>query len=264
LIYNKKSLLFTITIAVLFSTQIILSDQSFAQIQSNPNVSENNTTTTISPSSNTTNQNPQSKNNTLFDPTVYRSFSDNFASTNGTNGWSNVSGNWIPSENGLHAGKSDNTTSKVNNRDISPVAAKTPFSVNTSFTINNLNEDVVSSVYMIYGITDPQNYQQAGITIYKDDVYVRVADVVNGSLSSPDPGLGTKTNLIYKPGSLFNMSLSVDNAKQQLILNGSSYTRDLDNSNLDGYVGLKYGRIIDMDFHDFHVLPGTNLANLIR
>lgn len=245
---------------MLFSTQIILSDQSFAQIQNNTNISENNATSTITPSSssfNTTNQSPTTMNGTLFDPAIYRSFSDNFALTNSSNGWNNVTGNWSYSDKGLHAGSLDNTTSKVNNRDISPVAAQTPFSVNTSFTINNLNEDVISSVYVLYGITDPENYQQAGITVSKGDVYVRFADVKNGSLTSLNSGLGIQTNLEYEPGSIFNMSLSVDDAQQQLILNGSSYSKDVDSANLDGYVGLKYGRVIDMDFHDFNVLPGT-------
>jgi hypothetical protein len=255
IVYNKKSLLLTITIAILLLTQVTLSNQSFAQIQNNPNESVNNTAFTITPSSKDISQNPALLNKSLFNPDIYHSFLDNFTSANSSDIWYNVSGLWAYSERGLQAGTMDNTTSQVNNRYIAPVAAQVPFSVNSSFTIDSLNEDVISDVVIIYDMADLQNYQQAGITIYKDDIYLRFADVKNGSLSSTSPGIGVETDLDYEPGFLFNMSLSVDDEQQQLTLNGKSHSRDIDSTILDGYVGLKYGRIMDMTFHDFKLLP---------
>jgi hypothetical protein len=142
---------------------------------------------------------------------------------------------------------------------MSPVVGQIPSNITTSFKINNINQTQPNSVSIVYSATDPINYRQAGINIYKDDIYVRFADIKNGSLTSPDTWPGVSTGMKFIPGSTLNMSLSLQNATQSLSLNGSEFPYNGNNTFVDGYVGLKYGKIKDVDFYNYSV---DNLNNL--
>ncbi|MDF0682323.1 MAG: hypothetical protein P0116_15310 [Candidatus Nitrosocosmicus sp.] len=187
-----------------------------------------------------------------FDPSIYQSFNDEFTSESNSS-WYNVAGTWSISAEGLHGGTADNTTSPIDNILISPVASRTLTNITTSFKINNIDPTQPNSVSIVYSATDPINYRQAGINIYKDDIYVRFADINNGSLTAPEAWPGVSTGMKFIPGSTLNMSLSIQNATQSLSLNGSEFPYNGNNTFVDGYVGLKYGKIKDIDFFNYRV-----------
>lgn len=192
-----------------------------------------------------------------FDPNIYQSFNDEFTSESNSS-WYNVAGTWSISAEGLHGGTADNTTSPIDNILISPVASRTLTNITTAFKINNIDPTQPNSVSIVYSATDPINYRQAGINIYKDDIYVRFADINNGSLTAPEAWPGVSTGMKFIPGSTLNMSLSIQNATQSLSLNGSEFPYNGNNTFVDGYLGLKYGKIKDIDFFNYSVEQAIN------
>ena len=168
-------------------------------------------------------------------------------------GWYNVSGKWNLTPESLHGGTSDNTTSSIDNILMSPVAARDPSNISTTFQINNLDENESNSVSIVYSAIDPSNYRQAGIYVYKNDIFARFADISNGSLVSPTPWPGVNTGIKYVPGSVLNMTLKIQNESQTLMLNDTEYPYNGTNTKADGFVGLKYDNIKDIDFYNYRV-----------
>ena len=62
---------------------------------------------------------------------------------------------------------------------------------------------------------------------------------------------GLKTNLKWNPNALFNISLSIYNKTQALTINGTTYY-STDNHYKNGFVGLSYNRIKDINFLNFY------------
>ena len=173
-------------------------------------------------------------------------------------GWYNVSGKWNLTPESLHGGTSDNTTSSIDNILMSPVAARDPSNISTTFQINNLDENESNSVSIVYSAIDPSNYRQAGIYVYKNDIFARFADISNGSLVSPTPWPGVNTGIKYVPGSVLNMTLKIQNESQTLMLNDTEYPYNGTNTKADGFVGLKYDNIKDIDFYNYRVQSPDN------
>ena len=191
-------------------------------------------------------------NEPKFEPLLYKSFIDNFG-LESIGLWHNVSGKWNLTPESLHGGTSDNTTSSIDNILMSPVAARDPSNISTTFQINNLDENESNSVSIVYSAIDPSNYRQAGIYVYKNDIFARFADISNGSLVSPTPWPGVNTGIKYVPGSVLNMTLKIQNESQTLMLNDTEYPYNGTNTKADGFVGLKYDNIKDIDFYNYRV-----------
>lgn len=197
-----------------------------------------------------------------FDPTLHYVFYDNFSSNDNykNHQLSPISGNWKFLGDGLYAGdKSD----KLQNILLSPISSKN-FNMSTAFKINVLDPKITSYVSLIYSWVDDQNYQYAGITIYKNDVYLSFATVNNGKTSFEPSWPGLKTDLYWYPGELFNLTLSIignktnDNHQERLFLNGINYLQR-EYQSKPGQLGLSYGRIQDIVFDDFKVQDSDEL-----
>ncbi|PWU78938.1 MAG: hypothetical protein DLM72_20045 [Candidatus Nitrosopolaris wilkensis] len=192
-----------------------------------------------------------------FDPNKYYSYYDEFPQNNISNGgnWNIISGNWKYSSGGLHgqAGNSNLAQAVI----LSPVSSNN-LTVSTSFKIISSNPRVANYISLIYSWTDPNHYQYAGITILNNrDVYVSGTTVSNGKLYLYPKWPGIKTNLIWKAGDIFNMTLSVQNHKsgsqeQELFLNGTNYLHT-EHAATSGYLGLSYSRIQDVVFDRYKV-----------
>jgi hypothetical protein len=233
---NNIFILFLLITTTIFSSQYILSAPSFAQ-----------------------NQNEQTnlENNTTFEGTTLTNEID-------ITNWTIISGNWNSTLEGLHGGSNDNTVSPLNNIILSPINPENLNTITTTFKVNDL--DIVNASYasIIHSFIDPNNYQQAGINIYNDNVYVIFYKVSNGTLSSEPTWPGLKTDLEWTPGANFIMTLSDKGSSQDLIVNGTNYSlndeNDIDETN--GDIGLGYGRMKSIDFKNFETqIPNISNQN---
>lgn len=236
--YNVKIrtilVLFLLTTSLLFSTQYFLTE-TFAQ---NDVANLDNNTIT----------NNSTISEKISDPFVISPSNSNVQ--NEFNNWNVLSGNWNTSGSGLKGGTNDNTTSPEQNTILNPVLLKNLSKITTTFKINDLDRQLANYVYIIYSFIDPNNYQKAGIHIYKDDIFVRFQTVDNGSVVAEPLHPYIDTGLKWKPGSTINLTLTLHNNDQRLFLNGTQYAGN-DEVYVDGLTGLNYGRIKDIDFYSF-------------
>jgi hypothetical protein len=186
-------------------------------------------------------------------PILYPFFSDKFT-LNDNNNWLIMKGNWSYSLNGLQGGIDGKINSLDNNILLSPAAANSQSIISASFRINNLDNNVSNYVSIVNSFKDLKNYQQAGINIYNGNIYVLFSKIVNGTLIDNPKWPGLKTELKWKPGTDYIMSLVNRGNSQDLIINGTKFASQSDN-NVDnnGYTGLNYGRIKDIVFNVFEV-----------
>jgi hypothetical protein len=192
-----------------------------------------------------------------FDPTQYYNFYDNFLSSD-INKWSIVSGKWKSSD-GLHGGDKSNSQENII---LSPVISPSRnLNTSTSFRITSADTQVPNYISIIYSWIDPNNYEYAGITIYNKEIYVHFTSVIDGKVKFDPVWPGLKTNLRWKPGNLFNMTLSMQGNSQELILNDTAYLHRAYNNKETGYLGLSYGRIQDVVF-DYFKVQEVNKLNL--
>ena len=78
--------------------------------------------------------------------------------------------------------------------------------------------------------------------------------VVNGSLVHAPIWPGLKTDITWKPGTVFNLYLVTQGNSQKLFVNGTNYISHNDNNPVgNGYAGLSYGRVKNIDFYDFKI-----------
>jgi hypothetical protein len=168
--------------------------------------------------------------------------------------WDLVSGNWNFSSTALKGGTSDNSTSPVENTLVYSQVLPNLSAISTSVKINSLDNELANYVYLINSYVDSGNFNKAGIHIFDNNVYVRFAEVSNGSVVSEPLHPYIDTGIRYQPGMIFNITLVFDDQFQSLFLNGTQYAGN-DESNIDGLVGLNYGRIKDIQFNNFTITP---------
>jgi hypothetical protein len=207
-----------------------------------------------------------------FDPSFDhdRTFYDNFSQVhaNKTDNkyirWDDISGNWSYTLKGLHGGieANDKSTSisPMNNIILSPFTLQNLSTVTTSFTVNEVNRSFPNYASIVFSFQDPKNYRQGGINIYGNDVYVLFSNITNG-MTQDSLWPGQKTNLTLNPDiNYFNMSLSIEGSTERLTLNGTEYLNPHlnpingnkeESTDNNGNMGLSYGRIKNIDFHDF-------------
>lgn len=189
-----------------------------------------------------------SKNVVLsFDPNPnYFSFYDDFSSTYPN--WLSISGSWQMEPPGLHAG---DKTGRTENIILSPVSSRS-FKASTNFSINHLDTKVANYASIVYSWADDKNYRYAGIGIFNNATYVHFATVTNGNTSYYPEWPGKKTDLEWKPGEHYNLTLSAnsENNFEHLFINGTEYLQQLYYGKL-GRLGLSYGRTNDLTFSNF-------------
>jgi hypothetical protein len=184
----------------------------------------------------------KSKNVVLgLDPTEYPNFYDKFSShlSENSSQWKVISGNWRYSADGPHGGDGSNNTVRTI---LSPVSSDN-LTANTSFRINSASPRVANYISIVYSWKDPKNYEYAGVTCYNNTVYVSSARVTNGKEYFDPAWPGITTNVRWKAGNLFNLTLSIHDIKlqEELFLNGTGYHLHRDHTLKPGYLGLSYG-----------------------
>jgi hypothetical protein len=234
-------LILTIIITMV-SAQYIFFHISQAQSQTNLNNDQTNSM----------NQNSSSTTGSAG-PILYPFFSDKFT-LNDNNNWLILKGNWSYSLNGLQGGIDGKINSPDNNLLLSPAASNNQSIISASFRINNLDNNVSNYVSIVNSFKDIKNYQQAGINIYNGKVYVLFSNIVNGKLINNPAWPGLKTDLKWKPGTDYIMSVFNKGNSQDLIINGTKFASRSDNTvDNNGYTGLNYGRVKDIVFNVFEV-----------
>jgi len=245
-------ILFLLTITAIFST-IVISETSFAQTQLVQNSIKNNTIDDNTDLTNNTNQNLTiSNSNPLFSNSYFK----NFRMDNDTDKWNFISGSWNYTLEGLHGGSNEKI---VNNIALSPIITSgNQFNIKTLFKINDLEKGAQNSTAIVYSFTDKRNYQQAGINILNDDIYVILSNAVDNKFNYDLAYPGLKTNLKWKPGTVFNMTLSIEGNSKHLFINDTKYSFDNNNDSIDGFIGLSYGGIKSIDFNNFEITNTTS------
>lgn len=167
--------------------------------------------------------------------------------------WKIISGNWELKSSGLHGGALENQSSQVENTIINPQLLPNITGISSSFKINQINDNLANFAYLVYSMEDSDNYQKAGVHIFNGDVYAKFVKLQNGSIIDDPSRSYVKTDLKWKPGSIFNVIVSFVNNTQSLIINGTKYAEIGLDANLSANTGLNYGRINDIDFQNFLV-----------
>ncbi|MGB7956706.1 MAG: hypothetical protein WCF23_22265, partial [Candidatus Nitrosopolaris sp.] len=197
----------------------------------------------------------KSKNVILSSDPTDNSYYPFLFSKNNINQWNDViSGSWKYSSDGLHGGDQSNNLERTI---LSPVVSKNS-NMSTLFRVSSAEPQVPSYVSVVHSWIDPKNYEYAGIMIYNNAIYVSFATVSNGERSFDPIWPGVMTNLKWKPGDIFNITLSMQGnnnsqPQQELFLNGTRYLHRDYNANKFGYLGLSYGRIQDVVFRNFKI-----------
>lgn len=176
------------------------------------------------------------------------------------NNWRVISGIWNHSSSLLEGGIVNSTTSLAENIVINPTDLDNLSEITTTFKISEVLPNLSSYVYIVYSFVDPDNYKMAGVHVYNDDIFVRFVEIANGCLTT-EPNY-ISTGIKWQPNSTFNLALSSEDGVQALRLNGTQFAGNSDPS-INGITGLYYGRINDIDFHNFSVNT-DNLSSQIN
>ena len=164
--------------------------------------------------------------------------------------WNVISGIWNYSSSLLEGGTGNDTASPADNTIVNPTSVEDLSKVTTIFKIDDLDTNLTSYATIVYSYTDPETYKKAGVYVIKDDISVRFADIENGSVVQEPLHPYISTGLKWSPGNTYNLTVGFQDNIQSLILNGTQYAGKND-TNVDGLLGLNYGRIMDIDFYNF-------------
>ena len=145
--------------------------------------------------------------------------------------------------------------STLHNIIVRPVKfASTDLDINTSFTIRSLDRDTANYISIVYSWIDPQNYKYAGITFFDNQAFIDFGTVSNGTLSWNPPWPGSRIDLDWNSADPIRMTLSLRDNSQELNVNGmESLNEDSEDNYESGYVGLAYGRVQDVIFHQLDI-----------
>lgn len=183
--------------------------------------------------------------NNTSSPELNNDYVKDFRMNNDTDQWITQFGNWNLTENGLHGSSSERM---INNIILSPIIpAGNEFNINTLFKINDLESNMTNSTAIVYSFIDKRNYEQVGIRISHNDVYLILSKAVNNKFEYVPQYPGIKTDLEWEPGNVYNMTLSSEGNLKHILLNGTQYSFDSNDSSI-GMIGLSYGAIKSIDF----------------
>jgi hypothetical protein len=126
-------------------------------------------------------------------------------------------------------------------------------SISTAFRINETNETTSNNIAVIYSLVDQPVDKYAGINIINNSVFVIFYDINNGTVTNDPQYPGQLTDLLWTPGSLFNMSVIRENSSINLVLNGTAYYSKPIEGGYDepGYVGMYFDVVPSIDIYDF-------------
>lgn len=139
-----------------------------------------------------------------YDPPIdvyQNNFVDDFT---GPNNWKFHSGEWNYSNNGLHGTFNPD---RPNHIVTGPIVTRDAI-INTSFKILSADPTLANYVSIVYDWQDPDNFSLAKVKFQRDNVNVLFETVKDGNLTVYPKWPGLMTTLDWKPGDLFNMTLS--------------------------------------------------------
>jgi hypothetical protein len=228
-------------------SSVVIFETSFAQNNTVQNSVGNNTLENNTKLSSSLNSDLAIANNNS-DAIVDNDYFNDFGLSNDTESWFTQSGNWSYTPDGLHG---SSTERLVNNIILSPITLfGNEFIITTLFKINDVNENMTNPASIVYSYIDKQNYDQAGIHISNNDVYLKISRAANNTFEYMPEYPGIKTDLKWDPGNVFNMTLLSQGNSKHILLNGTLYSFDIPETN-EGLIGLGYGTVKSIDFLTF-------------
>jgi len=133
---------------------------------------------------------------------------------------------------------------------ISPVSAEN-FTATYKVKPVNGNTSVLNYVSLIYSWVDSKNYRIADIMFGTDFyIYVHFRTIVNGIEKAIPNWPGIKTNLKWKFGDEYIITVTVNGTLNQIAVNGKNYL-SIDMQNIAGRIGLRYYGFYEVSFDDF-------------
>lgn len=182
----------------------------------------------------------------------YQNFTTDFTKINDTKQWKRISGMWNYSLIGFH-GEIKDDNKNLSNIAISPANSNKSVAVSSSFEVQDIANETLSYVTLVYAFKDPANYKQSGINIDDGKIFVFNANIQNGVVVEQNEMPIFLTEFLWEPNSKFNMTLLIEDRKQTLILNNTDFHLSSDYSDSNGKVGLGYGGIESINFYNFEV-----------
>jgi hypothetical protein len=165
--------------------------------------------------------------------------------------WTIISGNWTFSEDSIHGGSHDNTTSLLHNIVLDPEPSTNLTKVTTSVEVNKLDNSTANYASIVYSFIDDENYKHAGINVYNNAIYAVAYSIDDGNEAAVPSWPGIQTDLTWTPGAILNITLFDYGSSLGLVINGTEYLTIEDSEMSQGSIGLNYGRIQDISFDDY-------------
>jgi hypothetical protein len=182
-------------------------------------------------------------------------FEDTFNRT--LTSYSIVRGNWRIADRELLGGETGKYGEGVI---LSPVFAEN-FTATFKAKPVSGNASVLNYVSLVYSWVDSKNYRIADIMFGADFyIYVHFRTIVNGIEKAIPNWPGIKTDLKWKFGDEYNITVTVDGTLNQIAVNGKTYLSN-DMENIAGKIGLRYYRFYQVSF-DYFLLKYNISLNL--
>jgi hypothetical protein len=241
LVLNNTKIYFLLTIAAILPFAVVF-ETSYTQndtIQNSAESRESNINLSSSLNTDLTIANNSS------DAISIKNYFKDFRMNNDTDQWIIQSGNWNETSEGLHGNSTDRFVNNIILSNITPIGDD--FVITALFKINDVNENMTNPASIVYSFVDKRNYDQAGIHVSNNDIYLKISRAVNNTFEYMPAYPGIKTDLTWDSGKIFNMTLISQGNAKYILLNGTMYSFDSQNAN-EGLNGLSYGPMKSIDF----------------
>jgi hypothetical protein len=191
----------------------------------------------------------------------YQNFSSDFRLLDDIKNWKIISGIWNASLDGYQGSlnESDDTPTPVN-AILSPINSSQSLEISTSFEINEIADQNLPYISLIYDFQDPFNYRQAGINI-QDGNFSVFANTIDDNVTTDifSSTVSNASNMLTS-GDSIPMTLILNDSNKTLFVNGIEFPITLANEDADGKVGLGYGGMKNITFQDFSAQSVTSSA----
>jgi len=195
-----------------------------------------------------------------FDPLkgklLSRNFTDNFKNALGN--WNIIKGMWKTENGSLIGGDPNKYTEGVI---LTPLKAQ---NLTASFTVKPLEGDpqVLNYASLIYSWRDNEHYRLAEVFFHPSGyiyAYFRNVDGTDWAHGTPIPNWpGVNTGVNWSFGEKYHIQVVVQDDLNELYLNGKKVL-SANITNIEGLVGLFYGRFNSVAFDDFSVAGSKKL-----
>ncbi|MHA1834276.1 MAG: hypothetical protein ACTSV7_09810, partial [Candidatus Baldrarchaeia archaeon] len=141
---------------------------------------------------------------------------------------------------------------------LSPISAE---NFTASFKVKPIsgNAQALNYVSFVYSWLDSKNYRIAEIMFGDDSyIYVHFRTIVDGIEKAIPKWPGIKTNLKWKFGNKYNITVTVNGTLNRISINNKPFL-SIELENIPGRIGLRYYRFYQVSFDNFMVIARTSL-----